>query len=321
MTAFGAPLPLRTQQRIALPFLICTLVWGSTWFVIGSQLHYVPGAWSIVYRFGLAGIAMFIVAASMRLRIALPAAGHGLAIIVGLTQFTLNYCFVYAAEERIASGLVALVSALLIVPNALFARAFLGQSVSRRFLVGSAVAIAGIALLFVDEIGRSSGDPHRILVGVLLSVAGLLAASVANVLQATQQARSLPPPSLLAWGMVYGTAIDLVVQSRSSDELAVTGSAALGLDLGGQNQESGWFRFELEGGRRELVGGGLGATTAAFAGGTAFTLTPEERTSGWVGKLRAVGGNAAFRFGGEFNAEEQQGRAALSLRASLQIGL
>ena len=210
MTAFGAPLPLRAQQRIALPFLICTLVWGSTWFVIGSQLHYVPGAWSIVYRFGLAGIAMFIVAASMRLRIALPAAGHGLAIIVGLTQFTLNYCFVYAAEERIASGLVALVSALLIVPNALFARAFLGQSVSRRFLVGSAVAIAGIALLFVDEIGRSSGDPHRILVGVLLSVAGLLAASVANVLQATQQARSLPPPSLLAWGMVYGTAIDLV---------------------------------------------------------------------------------------------------------------
>ncbi|MES3096532.1 autotransporter outer membrane beta-barrel domain-containing protein [Sphingomonas aerolata] len=118
-----------------------------------------------------------------------------------------------------------------------------------------------------------------------------------------------------------GTAIDLVVQSRSSDELAVTGSAALGLDLGGQNQDAGWFRFELEGGRRELVGGGLGATTAAFAGGTAFTLTPEERTSGWVGKLRAVGGNAAFRFGGEFNAEEQQGRAALSLRASLQIGL
>ncbi len=118
-----------------------------------------------------------------------------------------------------------------------------------------------------------------------------------------------------------GKAIDLVVQSRSSDELAVTGSTAVGLDFGAQDQYSGWFRFELEGGRRELVGGGLGATTATFAGGTAFTLTPEKRTSGWVGKLRAIGGNSAFRFGGEFNAEEQQGRAALSLRASLQIGL
>lgn len=206
---FGAPLPARAQRRIAVPFLVCTLVWGSTWFVIGSQLDYVPGAWSIVYRFALASIAMFGVAASMRLRIALPVAGHRLALVIGLTQFTLNYCFVYAAEARIASGLVALVSALLIVPNALFARAFLGQAVSRRFLVGSAVAMAGIGLLFAHEMGRSGGDSHNILLGVLLSVGGLLAASVANVLQATTRARALPPPSLLAWGMVYGTVIDM----------------------------------------------------------------------------------------------------------------
>ncbi|WP_334000756.1 hypothetical protein [Sphingomonas aurantiaca] len=70
-----------------------------------------------------------------------------------------------------------------------------------------------------------------------------------------------------------------------------------------------------------LVGGGLGATSASFEGGQSFTLTPEERTSGWVGKLRAVGGGAAFRMGGEFGAEQQQGRVALPLRASLQIGL
>ncbi len=118
-----------------------------------------------------------------------------------------------------------------------------------------------------------------------------------------------------------GKAIDLVVRSRSSDELAVTASTALGLNFGGTSPDEGWFRVEAEGGRRELVGGGLGATTAAFEGGQSFTLTPEERTSGWVGKLRAVGGSSAFRLGGEFGGEQQQGRVALSLRASLQIGL
>ncbi len=118
-----------------------------------------------------------------------------------------------------------------------------------------------------------------------------------------------------------GKAIDLAVRSRSSDELAVTGSAAMGLDFGGLDPERGWFRVEVEGGRRELVGGSLGATTASFDGGPAFTLTPEERTSGWVGKLRAVGGSEGYRLGGEFNAEQQQGRVALSLRASVQIGL
>jgi len=118
-----------------------------------------------------------------------------------------------------------------------------------------------------------------------------------------------------------GKAIDLVVQSRTSDELAVTASTALGLNFGGTSPDEGWFRVEAEGGRRELVGGGLGATTASFEGGPSFILTPEERTSGWVGKLRAVGGGSAFRMGGEFGAEQQQGRVALSLRASLQIGL
>ncbi|TXC70624.1 autotransporter outer membrane beta-barrel domain-containing protein [Sphingomonas ginsenosidivorax] len=118
-----------------------------------------------------------------------------------------------------------------------------------------------------------------------------------------------------------GKAIDLAVRARSSDELAVTGSAAVGLDFGGLDPERGWFRVEVEGGRRELIGGGLGATTASFDGGEAFTLTPEDRTSGWVGKLRAVGGSEGYRIGGEFNAEQQQGRAALSLRATLQVGL
>jgi hypothetical protein len=118
-----------------------------------------------------------------------------------------------------------------------------------------------------------------------------------------------------------GKAIDLTVASRTSDELAVTGSVAAGLDFGGYDQDSGWLRIEVEGGRRELVGGSLGATTAQFAGGTAFTLIPEERTSEWIGKLRGTGGNSGFRLGGEVGAEQQQDRAVLSMRASLQIGL
>jgi hypothetical protein len=118
-----------------------------------------------------------------------------------------------------------------------------------------------------------------------------------------------------------GQAFDLIISSRTSDELAVTGSLAAGLDFGGYDQDSGWLRFEVEGGRRQLVGGSIGSTTAKFAGGQTFVLVPDDRTSGWTGKVRATGGNAAFRIGSEFNAEQQQGRAALSLRVSLQFDL
>nr|WP_047165902.1 autotransporter outer membrane beta-barrel domain-containing protein [Sphingomonas sp. Y57] len=118
-----------------------------------------------------------------------------------------------------------------------------------------------------------------------------------------------------------GDAFNLIVSGRKSDELAVSGTVAAGFDFGGQNEEAGWFRIEAEGGRRELVGGSLGSTTARFNGGNAFTLEPEKRTSGWIGKLRAVGGGNGFQIGGEAGAEEQQGRAAISLRASLVVGL
>lgn len=118
-----------------------------------------------------------------------------------------------------------------------------------------------------------------------------------------------------------GKAMDLVVADRTSDELAVTGSIAAGLNFGGKDQYDGWLRFEAEGGRRQIVGGSLGATTAHFGGGQDFTLVPDDRTSGWVGKLRASGGNSTFRIGGELNAEEQQDRAILALRVSLQMGL
>ncbi len=118
-----------------------------------------------------------------------------------------------------------------------------------------------------------------------------------------------------------GDAFNLAVAARKSDELAVTASGVVGFNWGGQDQWAGWSRIELEAGRREIVSGELGKTVAHFTGGQAFTLVPEARESGWIGRVRGMAGNAGFQIGGEFGAEENQGRMAMSLRASLRIGL
>jgi len=52
---------------------------------------------------------------------------HGLAIVYGIAQYALNYYAVYLAERSVTSGLIAVVFALLIVPNALLAWVFLRQ--------------------------------------------------------------------------------------------------------------------------------------------------------------------------------------------------
>jgi hypothetical protein len=118
-----------------------------------------------------------------------------------------------------------------------------------------------------------------------------------------------------------GAALDLFITARKSDELAVNALTAVGLEFGGDRPDDSYFRVEVEGGRRQIVSGSLGATTAHFAGGNDFTLVPEERESGWLGRLRGIGGNSAFSVAGELGGEQREDRVAITARASLKIGL
>jgi uncharacterized protein with beta-barrel porin domain len=116
-----------------------------------------------------------------------------------------------------------------------------------------------------------------------------------------------------------GAAFNLIVDGRTSDELTASGNVTLGYDFGSLNRENGWMRFELEGGRRQIIGGSLGDTTAHFTGGEDFTLIADKRTSGWTGRARLIGGTEGFRVGGEVGAEQQQNHVALSLRATVNF--
>ena len=114
-----------------------------------------------------------------------------------------------------------------------------------------------------------------------------------------------------------GDALDLTIDKRKSDELALNGGLALGYDFGAVEDGIGRPRFELEGGRRQVLSGGLGATTAKFKDGQSFVLTPEKRASGWTGAARLVGGGEGFRIGGEVNVEEQRDNVIVGARVSL----
>jgi hypothetical protein len=117
-----------------------------------------------------------------------------------------------------------------------------------------------------------------------------------------------------------GDAFDLTVDSRKSTETSASGTVALGYEIiQGRGPDEGWFRVELEGGRREILSGKLGATTARFGDGDRFTLTPEKRTSGWVGGLRLMGGGSGIAVTGEVNAEELQNKMSLGGRLGLQF--
>lgn len=191
-------------------FLVVSLIWGGTWLVIRDQIASVPAAWSISYRFVIAALGMFALAALRGETLRLASGGLRWALLLGLFQFTLNFGFVYNAESYITSGLVAVMFALLVVPNAIFGRIFLGQPITGSFVLGSAIAAIGVALLFAHEWRSSPATLEQVLLGAALTVGGILSASAANITQAMDGAKKQPFLALLAWSMAVGVVINTV---------------------------------------------------------------------------------------------------------------
>jgi drug/metabolite transporter (DMT)-like permease len=191
--------------KVFIPFMLVTLIWGSTWLVIRDQLGVVPATWSVSYRFGIATLGMFILGAVMRLPLRLEGRLLPWVLLLGVMQFTFNFNFVYLAEHHITSGIVAVLFALLIVPNALFAKWWLGRPFGKAFLLGSLIACIGVALLLIQEYRAAPVSSEAVLLGVAFTLGAVLCASISNVMQALPSIARFPTITVLAWSMLFGT--------------------------------------------------------------------------------------------------------------------
>jgi drug/metabolite transporter (DMT)-like permease len=125
-------------------------------------------------------------------------------MVIGFVQFGLNFNFVYAAEEYITSGLVAVLFALLIVPNALLGKWWLRRPVAKVFWIGSAIATIGVGLLILREYRFAPVDARSVLIGAGFTLIAVMTASISNVLQASDRFARFPITTVLAWSMLYG---------------------------------------------------------------------------------------------------------------------
>jgi len=198
-------------RTILLPFIVFTGIWGSTWIVIRGQLGTVPAEWSVAYRFTVAAVAMALIARLKGRPLLLDRGGFAAAAVIGIAQFYGNYSSVYFAERHVTSGIVAVIFALLLIPNTLLGWGFLGQRPRGRFVVGSALAMVGIALLCIHELRSNPAPVQDILAGFGFTATAILCASVSNVYQAREHVRRHHLSSLLAWAMAIGALVDALL--------------------------------------------------------------------------------------------------------------
>ncbi|MFT8972533.1 DMT family transporter [Zymomonas mobilis] len=192
-----------TSPKVFLPFLLVILIWSTTWIVIRDQLHSVPANWSVCYRFTIAGLMMLLFCRVKGYKLALDRSNQLFCLTVGLLLITIDYGFLYAAERHITSGLVAVVFALIIVPNSFFARVFLGKKSSPYFILGAVLAGIGLGLLFRSQLAFLP-DRTEMKLGLGMSLLAVLATSLGEILLSTPRGKSKPMPVFLAWSMLWG---------------------------------------------------------------------------------------------------------------------
>ena len=212
------PAAASATPRILLPFLLITLIWGSTWIVIKDQLG--RGAAGLVGQLPL-----------LHRRRGddgdRPADGRGprprprrpcaRGRCSAPSSSCVNYNFVYASEHYITSGLAAVVFALLVVPNAAAGLALLRRS-------GSAAASPrarrspwpASPCCSSRRCGRPRRSTGEVLAGLGLVLVAVLAASISNVMQIMPAMKARPLAPMLGWAMLYGASIDAAFAWASS---------------------------------------------------------------------------------------------------------
>jgi drug/metabolite transporter (DMT)-like permease len=196
----------RTDRAASwLLFLVPSFIWGTTWLTIKFQLGAVAPEVSVAYRFGLAAALLFLWCAAQGVRLRFDLRTHAGLALLGFFQFGLNYVLVYASEQHLTSGLVAVVFALQVVWNLAGSRLFFGSPMPRPVLVGAALGLVGVTLVFWPEVAGLGRSPSAGL-GLALAVSGSIVSSGGNLFSQRIFRRGVEVVPGTAWAMAYASA-------------------------------------------------------------------------------------------------------------------
>lgn len=200
-------------------FAVCVMIWGSTWIAITFQLGEVAPEMSVAYRFLLASAAVFGYCRWRRMPLAYGLRQHLDFALFGAFMFCIGYILVYHAEIHIVSGMVAVGYSSSPMINLFAARVFFGTPMSKRVAVAALFGVAGIVCIFWPEFGKLSASRSAEL-GALLTMLSVLASSAGSMAALRNQKRGYSTWSSMAWGMLYGGALALLIGLATGRPLA-----------------------------------------------------------------------------------------------------
>jgi drug/metabolite transporter (DMT)-like permease len=199
--------------KTLLAFAILYLVWGSTYFAIRVGVSEVPPFLFAAMRFLIAGLVLYgwIIARGEPSPRGVQWAS---ASLLAILFFVLDYGLVYWAEQRVPSGIAAVMMATTPAFMALWEISLLRtQRLTVRLAVALLIGLGGVAVLMSRSLNVGGAPIDR--AGAVAIIVAALSWSVASILT-----RKLPLPS----SQVMSSAVQMLVGGMF---LALT-AAALG---------------------------------------------------------------------------------------------
>ena len=192
----------------ALLYFVVLLAWGSSWFAISFQLGDVAPQVSIVWRFLLASIILFIWCYFRGLKLSFPWRDHLSWLLLGFFLFCVNYICAYFGTFYLASGLVCLIFSTLTLFTVFNGFVFFKKPIRLPILIGAVVGIAGLSVIFSNEISSTDWSLESgVVKGFLWMLLATFFASIGMLLSGQFQARKMPLVQSNAFSMLYGSLI------------------------------------------------------------------------------------------------------------------
>jgi len=217
----------RRTWKTLLAFAIIYFVWGSTFLAIRVGVHEIPPFLYAAMRFLVAGLVLYLWMAARGEHSPKPREWMS-AFFLALLIFVFDYGLLFWAEQRVPSGIAAVMMATIPVFMALSEIVILRtQQLTARLTLALLVGIAGVAVLISRSLNLGGAPIDRM--GAIALLIGSVSWSVASALN-----RKLPLPAskvmssgtqMLAGGVLLTIAAGALGEFRNFHPMSVSGGA------------------------------------------------------------------------------------------------
>lgn len=198
--------------RIIFFFILPMTIWGSTWLAIKFQLGETAPELSVLIRFILASLVMFLwalLSKPSKIR-GFSAREHLLFAAQGAANYSLNYILTYHAERYLSSGIAAVCFSLMIYFNMIGLATIYKKPITKQVAWGALTGGLGIFLIFSKEFLGLALD-QNVLLGLVLAIVATAFASAGNLISVKLHTQKISILSMNFWGMFYGAICTLII--------------------------------------------------------------------------------------------------------------